>query len=121
MCLLKGVILFLKRHINEQFVVLLYFHLYIAYLFVLVISFLPLEYLKKICYYVFTEADVNFVPTFFIKGRIDSDGSEVYPPILSPVGNGVARGVHPPARLAGNKIAFAFGFYKQVLNFYCAL
>ena len=34
-------------------------------------------------------ADVNFVPTFFIKGRIDSNGIEVYPPIVkSPAGNG---------------------------------
>ena len=70
-----------------------------------------LEHLINICYYVFTRADVNFVPTFFIKGRIDSDGPEVNPPILSLVGNGAVRGVHPPARLAGNKIAFAIGLF----------
>ena len=74
--------------------------------------FFMLELIRNICYYVFTRADVNFVPTFFIKGRIDSNGPEVYPPILSLVGNGAVRGVHPPARLAGNKIAFAIGFIK---------
>ena len=37
---------------------------------------------------------VNFVPSIFIIGRVDSDSIEVYPPfelVQTPVGNGLAK------------------------------
>ena len=52
--------------------------------------------------------DVYFVPTFLIKGRIDSNGIEVYRPSVfwSPVGNGLVKAFTHLRDYAGNKIAF---------------
>ena len=57
-------------------------------------------------------ADVNFVPTLFIKGRIDSNGIEVYPPIeKSPAGNGFSEAFTHLREQAGNKIASVQSFF----------
>ncbi len=58
--------------------------------------------------------DVNFVPTFIIKGRIDSYGIEVYPPIeKSPAGNGFSKAFTHLRDQAGNKIAFVQSFFLK--------
>ena len=58
----------------------------------------------------------NFVPTSLLTGRIDSNGVEVYPPIVSIAsGKLIIRGVHPPASRAGNKITSVRGFFIATL------
>ena len=62
--------------------------------------------------------DVYFVPTFILKGRIDSNGIEVYRPIaISPVGNGLVKAFTHLRDSAGNKITFVQSFFLLFLLF----